>query len=364
MIGMNDVKELLTQADDRTLTMYVNVDNARRENQADFAAWRIEVKNALDNMARGLTNEQKEAWPYIRDWVDEFVRSYEPSAKTLVIVAGSSYQNTFELPFAIDDETQVFMGRPQIGPLLWLIDEYESYLIVMADQEKARFFTTYLGSMGFQGGMESDVHEYDFAERTSTFPGANVSQGSNVHGSSAVDDFQGTLNEHRKRFYKEIIDQIGTMMQGNDTRRIILGGSEQTGHQLYNLMDERMQAKVVTIKGVPMYSTPAEILSFVQDAALEYERQEEMILVDQVVNFAKGGGRGALGVDEVRAAMDMQRVETLVMVYPFENEEISSELAFRALELNSAVELVHGEAAALLHDEAQGGIGARLYYTL
>jgi hypothetical protein len=364
MIGMNDVKEVLTQADDRTLTLYINVDNARPENQADFSAWRIEVKNALDDMARGLTHAQKEAWPYIRDWVENFIRSYEPSGKTLVIIAGSSYQQMFELPFAVDDETQVFMGRPQVGPLLWLIDEYEPYLIVMADQEKARFFTTYLGSMGFQGGMESDVHEYDFAERTSTFPSANVSQGSNVHGSSAVDDFQNTLNEHHKRFYREIVNQISTMVRDQDARRIIIGGSEQTGHEIYNLMGERMQAKVVTIKGIPMYRSPAEILGDVQNAALEYERQEEMILVDQVINFAKAGGRGALGVDAVREAMDMQRVETLVMVYPFEDVDISNDLAFRALELNSAVELVHGEAATLLHDEAKGGIGARLYYTL
>ena len=52
-----------------------------------------------------------------------------------------------------------------------------------------------------------------------------------------------------------------------------------------------------------------------------------------------------------------------VLNWPLRNETVGNELAFRALQLNSNIELVHGDAAALLHGEGND-VGARLYYTL
>jgi hypothetical protein len=55
-------------------------------------------------------------------------------------------------------------------------------------------------------------------------------------------------------------------------------------------------------------------------------------------------------------------VELLVLLWPPQNEDLASDLAYRALQLNSGIELVHGDAGSLLHSE--GGVGARLYYAL
>ncbi len=358
MFGLSDVKQLLTQTDERTLTMYVDVDNATPENQAAMPAWHIWVKNTLDQLSTTLNGDQRESWDYIRDWVRDFIVSYEPTDKGLVIIAGPSYQHTYNVPMKL--ENQAYFGTPTVGPLLWMIDEYEPYLVVMVDQEKARFFVSYLGSVGFQEGMNIDIDDYDFAERTTMHgPGPGIDNAA-VHGGTGKDDFKDMIDEFRARFYRDVVDNIARLREKHKVRRVIIGGSEQSAHAVHNFMDDHQKASVVAVMSIPMRSNMQQIQEHVVSAALEHERDQELELVSQVIDFAKSGGRGALGRQAVRDALDMQRVETLILPYPMGDED--NDLAFRALQLNSNVELVHGEAASRLHEE--GDIAARLYYAL
>jgi hypothetical protein len=360
MIDMNDVKQLLTRADEHTLTLYLNVDNATPENQAVVPAWQTWLQNELGALEGRLDKEQKAALPFIRDWLNTFTKDFQPSSKGLVIIAGSSFQNTYELPLAF--QNQAFFGKPQVLPLLWTIDEYEPYLVVMVDQEKAKFFVSYLGEMGFQEGVNLDVDEYDFAEKTiMSNPGPGIDNGA-VHGGTGQDDFRDTLDEHRARFYRDAITHIERLMQKHNAERIVLAGNERAAHAVQNEMSDKLKAAVIGIVNIPMYATMAQILEQALPAALEFERKQELELVSQVIDFAKSRGRGALGYEAVNEALDMQRVELLVLLWPSPNEEQSNDLAFRALQLNSNIELVHGEAANRLQSE--GGVAARLYYAL
>ena len=375
MLGINDVKALLSQTNERTLTLFVDVDNATRENQASVPAWNIWIRNQLDSFGKQFTGDEANQWDAIRERVAAFASSYTPSNKTLVIFANESDLTTYELPMKLD-ENQLSFGRPQVNHLLWMIDEYEPYLLVLVDQEKARFFVTYLGSVGFQGGLKIDIEQYDFRERDSlnssrggTGGGIGAGSGAGVGGGTeggthgmGDEKFEAMIDEHRNRFYREIVDHVTTLQKQHQTDRIIIGGSEQAGHAVRNAMHAEMQKRVVGVVGIPLHETPEQILQRVQPLALEFERKQEFELVSQVIDFAKSGGRGALGRAAVNEALEMQRVETLVLIWPSANEVEDNELAFHALQLNSDVELVHGEAADLLHSE--GDVAARLYYTL
>lgn len=361
MLGINDVKALLSQTDERTLTLFVDVDNATPENQASAPAWKIWIKNQLDRFGGSVAADERGAWQRIHERVTDFVKSYTPGDKTLVLFANEADVTTYELPIKLE-ENELTFGRPQIGQLLWMIDEYEPYLLVLVDQEKARFFVSYLGTVGFQGGLESDVEQYDFRERTKMSPPGPGLDNAAVHGGAGVDQFESMLDEHRNRFYRQVAEHIGELQKKHKTDRIIIGGGEQSAHAVKNTLDEALHQHVVGIVNIPMHESPEEILKRVQPMALEYERKQEFELVSQVINFAKAGGRGALGRDAVNEALDMQRVELLVLIWPSPNEEKDNELAFRALQLNGNVELVHGEAASLLHSE--GDVAARLYYAL
>jgi peptide chain release factor subunit 1 len=360
MIKLDDVKKLLIENTDDVLTLYLNVDNATPENQAVTPAWRVWVKNTLRDIPSNLDGTHTETWTAARDWVQDYLNEYAPQSKSLLIFAGANTQQVYEFPFRF--ENHAAFGKPLVGPLLWAIDEYQPYAVVMVDKEAARFFTSYLGSTDFQDAVEIDLEDYDFAQKT-LMPSASAGTGGHIMGQgSNRAAFEDMIDEHRNRFYRQVVEHTGKLLEKQDIERLILGGSTESTHAVKNLMPDRMKAQVVDVVNLPMRYTPTEIFQHILPAALENERRTEIELVNQVIDFAKSKGRGALGEKTVTEALDMQRVELLVIAWPPSNESLANELAFRALQLNSEIELVHGEAAERLN--AEGGLGARLYYAL
>jgi hypothetical protein len=90
MFQLDDVKQLLQQADDHMLTLYLAADPGARENQAAPPAWRIWLKDAL----REIEHDQNgnSAWPAIGARAEEFFLEYRPSSKGLALFTGADFQ--------------------------------------------------------------------------------------------------------------------------------------------------------------------------------------------------------------------------------------------------------------------------------
>jgi hypothetical protein len=355
MLNLDELKQMImeTEGGESTLSLYLDVDPGKQENQSTQPAWRIILKDIL----RDVENQHKSGagWQAIKERFDAFFESYNVNSKGLGVFFTPTSERIYELPVPV--ESRWAFGKPLIAPLLWAIDEYEPYLIVMVDQEKAELLTMYLGSAKVEDRLESDLESYEFKQKTLMPSGAQgITEGSNR------DAFQSTINAHVNRFHREVVQHIEELVKKNSHIRIIVGGEEQAAHAVYDLMPQHLTDTVVKVMPIPMRSNQAQVMEQVLPVATEYEREQEMNLVDQVIDFAKAGGRGALGRKAVEEALVMQRVETLILPWPATDDHEATDLAARAFASGGAVELVHGAAAARLKEE--GGIAARLYYTL
>jgi peptide chain release factor subunit 1 len=353
VLQLDDIKQLLSQSDEHTLTVYLTVDPAAQENQAVNPAWRTWLKNAL----RGIDANGTETWADIRTRVEDYFAAYEPNSKGLVMFVGPDIEQVYELPVAF--ENQVTFGKAMVAPLLWAIDEYENYLVVMVDHEKARFFTAYLGDIGFQQELMLELDTHDWREKTGAPPSTS---GPSLGRGSSEDDFDNRVAEHVQRFYRDVAARVEGLTGKYQIGRIILAGDEQSAHAVQAALPEKLAERVVGVMAIPMRYGAREIMEHAQPRALEYERELEMTLVNQVIDLAKSGGRGALGRDDVMSALEQQRVEVLVMPWPIEDSTLAEDLPERVFASSGEIELVHGEAAERLKEE--GGLGARLYYAL
>lgn len=363
MFNLEDVKQMLTQADENTLSVYLNVNNAAQENQASPPAWQTWLRNALNDTGKGVSKAQRQSWEALVEQVQQYLEGYTPSSKSLILFSGAGWDAVQAYELNLPVENQISYGAPNVAPLLWIIDEYEPYLVVLVDQEEARFFTSNLGSIGFDESVERSEDVSEWREKTiMSNPGPGVDHGA-VHGGSGRDDFEKRMDEQRIRLYRDAAAHIEKLMQQHGAQRVIFGGAEQSAHAVVHLLPDKLKSAVVGILPIPVRNSTAQIFEQVLPAAQEFERQRELEMVTQVIDFARAGGRGALGRKDVLLAMDMQRVERLVMSWPPADNDLATELALRALSLNSGIELVHGEAGEILTDQAEG-IAARLYYAI
>lgn len=358
MINLDDVKQLLAQGSSQTLSLYLDVDASKQENQAAQPAWRIFVKNALqeaESTARGT-----EGWGQIRSRAEQFVESYAPEAKACAAFFTTDSQDIFELPVPV--EARWSFGKPDIVPLLWAIDEYEQYLIVMVDKEKAELLTAYLGGATVESRLESDIDEYDFQEKTLMPATSAVAGGHMLTQGSNREAYERMINEHIARFHRDVVQQVEDFARKHPGIRVVIGGEEQSAHAVHKLLPQHFSGSLVGVLPLPLKLSDGEILQHLQAPAEEFERRQEMELLNQVIDFARSGGRGALGHKAVDEALTMQRVELLLLPYPLDDPAEAAELTARAFESGGRVELLHGEAGVRLSDE--GGVAARLYYAL
>lgn len=353
MIQLDDVKQLLERSSDRTLTLYLMVDPAAQENQAPTPTWRIWLKDALKSIE--TDRNVNAVWPAIRARVEAFFAGYRPSSKGLALFIGPDFQQVYELPVPL--ENQAAFGRPPVAPLLWAIDEYERYLIVTVDREQARFYTAQLGEVGFQGEMQLALDTTDWRRKSGSQPSTATPS---LGRGSSEGDFDDRVGEEVRGFHRQVADQVERLARKHGLRRIVLGGSEEAALQVNALLPKAVAGGVVEVLSIPMRYGAHQVLQQVQPLALEYERRVEMVLVEQVIDLAKAGGRGALGQEAVSRALERGQVELLLAPWPLEDEPAFRELAERALTGTAGIELVRGPAAERLRSE--GGLGARLYY--
>lgn len=360
MIALDDLKTLLEQDESHVLSLYLQVDPALQENQAATPAWMIYAKNALRDIRASVGDEQRDLWASIEDRVTQYLDGMTVNSKGLVLIVGSDFVYDYTLPVR-PAENLVKFGKPIVGPLLWLMDEYERYLVVLVDQEEAHFLSTYLGEIGREEAMASDRFTFDFREKTlnprAGMPGAgSITQGSNR------DEFDDQMDEWIARFHRDVAQRISELMEKLDAKRVVIGGNEKTAHAVKGYLPQPVADAVVGILGIPFHESDAEVMARVLPLALDYERQKEGELVDFMIDQAKAGGRGALGIKDVELALAMQRVQTLVVSWPTDDLNRLEELSLKTLRSNSQVELVHGAPADRLN--AEGGVGAVLYYAL
>lgn len=355
MLNINDLQNLLQTDSDKVLSLYLHVDPAHQPNQNETRAWNIYVKNALKTVANtdGIDSDA------IAKHTKQYLDNYSPSSKSLVLfVNEDGVIKDVDLPIAIDNYHAV--GEIDVVHLLWAMDEYERYLVVLVDSEQARFMSAYLGGATENDEMKIDFDDYDF--RNKQFIHVNQSaQGDGLQGSGG-EQFEAMKDEHIRRFHDDVAEQIREAINDTGANRVILGGSEQAAHQVQRLMHDTIKNRMVDILPITLEASESDVASAIRDTALNYERSQELDLVNEVISLAKSGGRGALGVDDIRDALEMQQVELLVLPYPMDDENVASNLTSMALEVGAEIELVHGSAAARLRQEANAA--ARLYYAM
>jgi len=365
LLNLNDIKTLTSNSDGRVFSLYLNVDNSLPENQATQPAWRIFVKNALKETAEAVSESDQPAWVDISKRVEAYFETYSPTSRGLALFYGTDLQTVYELPVP-PHQNEHYFGDVNIAPLLWLIDEYEQYLIVLVDREEAQLLTTYLGDTSRQEAMASDRFSFDFKEKT-MMPrpsGPQADAGGAITGGSQKDAFADKMDDYVAKFHQDVAQRVRNWLKTHGAQRVIIGGDEKSAHAVHDELHDAVLPHVVTVMSIPFQESDNQVMKRILPIALDYEREKELETVRTVVGLAKTeGGRGVVGYEAVEQAVQMQQVDLLIAPWPLDDAARFHTLTVQAFTHgNATIELVHGEAADLLR--AEGGIAARLFYAI
>lgn len=335
--------------DEPILTAYVDLDTTNPDSQRDRPAWQIELKNEAKRLEAKLDPEQLKRRDTQKKWVhtEEMVMSYLQGRKTTgrSVVLFTNLEDIIGVDLPVPMETRLYYGLPQIKDLLFALDQFKKYLVVLCSGAEVRIIEVFLARTTDELRVETE-HELArlFGRNSKT---------------QTVESRRDA--EFERRHAREVAEGINEYFLGDpDFERLILGGNQKQAHAVKNALHPAVRETLVAVESIDFKQADIEIARKVKAIADRYELEHDLAVVDDLVARYNRNRTAVVEAEGVELALKQGRVKTLVIPYPIDSEQFDA-LIVDATTGGASIEFVYGEAAEKLKNF--GGIGATLFYS-
>jgi hypothetical protein len=227
------------------------------------------------------------------------VKAYKPDAKTLVLFSDQASDLFWAKGLHVPIREIAVWGRGLfLRPLIAALDEYEGYVVALADRERARLFLSHMGELEeFAGLFEPDVRQ-------------RKTVGTDNWRSQA--NFQRHAEEHALSHFHAVGQALLEADQKRNFDRLILAGGPRSRSQIELALPKRLRRKVVASVDLPVDASRDEVLEAVQRIEEEVERKEEVRVVEELLTAAGKGQAATVGLDSTLEAVAQGQVYKLI----------------------------------------------------
>jgi peptide chain release factor subunit 1 len=373
MLNQAQISELETfdANGDQVLSAYLDLDPARQHRREYRISFDDFVKQAREGVAEASRAEFAQEVARAQDWLE----NQEPRGKGLALFSCAKrglWQAHF-LPTRVENHF-AFEAKPDLAPLLEILDEYERYAVALVDKGKARFFSIFVG----------EIEEVDSFE--------DVIPKKHDQGGPSQARYQRHHEEHVHWHLKRVAQHLATLQRRRGFDRLILAGPSEAISELRRLLPAALAHRVVAVIPAEMFATDAELLKKTLEVERHVEREAEDRVLGELLDEAGAGQRATCGVAPTLEALWLGDVLTLVVAEGVHapgsectecrrlqpgtiatcsacgkamqpTHDLFHRAMSRAREQAGGVEVLHDDAAQKLIG-AGGGMGALLRYRL
>jgi len=371
MFSDQDLNDLVAfRSDDApVLSLYLNVDPTQQTTD--------QYKLTLRSMLKEVAGEAAPADIEAVERYLNFSRDWQGKGLALFSCQAAGYWRSFSLAVPVHNRAYV-AHRPYIKPLSDVLDAYGRYGVILVGREGARLFLFNLGEL-----VETTGTLGEEVRRTKNGGGSGVTGMRGGGGARTARREEATI----QRNLKEVVEAIGSFIDGNGCTRLVLGGTDDNLSRLYDMLPKALQDKVIGSFNVDLGASEGEVQTRSLDVIEEVAQKREMELVDELVAGWKRGGGATVGLSDTLAALQEHRARVLLVGAGYEEsgyrcpscryltlldteecplcgtrmeqvEDIVDTVVHRALEQGTVVEIVRGNEQL----EQMGSMGALLRY--
>lgn len=330
------------------LSVYVDVDSTNPANQSLQPAWEIELKNEFKRIESQLDSDElkrldvQKTWTQTEQMVMHHLQGRKPTGRSVVLF--TDLKDMISVDLAVPVNTRLYYGLPQVKHLLFALDQYKKYLVILLSGSEVRLVEVFLTRAKNEIKVETD-HELArrFGRKSKTLAADRRDQ------------------EFERRFVREVAAEINQyFLEDVECERMIFGGNPKQAHAVISALHPAVRDMVVSVETIDFKLPDHEVASMVQPIAYSYEQEHDVGVVDDLVNRFNRRGPAIIEKQGVENALVQGKVKTLVIPYPIDTEEFDSLIIDVTLS-GAEIEFVYGEGAEKL--KQFGGIGATLYYS-
>jgi hypothetical protein len=343
------------------LSVFLGFDPADRG-----GAWRTELRNGLDSILETQQEAEHDRRVALRATAKRLTERFEdgdlrpPPRGEVGFVEVSEKEGTehwFGTAVAPVAEACVEFGAdPVVAPLFDVCGQAGARGVALLSSERVRLLRCAEATLEDLEDWELSVTMLDWRERKSQSSN-NPARAQGV-SSSGHDQFDERLDHNRQRFLGECGGLAARRLGEDGIEELIVFGPSKD-MESFRAGFGSAGAKLTAGGDQELISIPkGKLNEVVSEVASRLDQERDGAVVEQAIAGAKGGGRGATGLQEVKEALVEGRVEHLVFDGAIGQEGES--LIRAAMSSGARVTMVRDELAAPLN-EAEG-VAAVLRY--
>ena len=314
MISYDDIRQLQqypSGPDSCILSLYVNIDQSNAANLN--RGFITQVENLVRRMAddQGLSHREHFAAECERALA--FLNDYSARGKGLVIFSDSKQDFWWQRDLQVEVPTGVRWSQmPWVRPLLELLEDHDTFAVVLTDKQRARVLTVDASGMEQHAEVLSDV------------PNKHATTGTD-HIMSQT-QMQRDHTEHVRAHVHRVIDELTNVVDRLNLARVVIGGPVEATSTLANELPKRLQQMVIGTIGVPLDANYERLSNELRKVQQQTEGEDEARMVESLITAAMKGDRAVLGISDTLSAIQEQRVYRLIVArdYHIEGKECSS----------------------------------------
>jgi hypothetical protein len=343
------------------LSVYLGFDPADRG-----GAWRTELRNGLDAVLEVQQEAEHDRRVALRATAKRLTERFEdgdlrPPPRGEVGFVEVAEEEGVEHWFGVGvppvaSACVEFGQEPVVAPLLDLCGHGAARGVVLLSSERVRLLRCAEGALEDLEDWELSITSLDWRERKSQSTN-NPARAQGV-SSSGHDQFGERLDHNRQRFLSECGGLAARSLEEDGLEELIVFGPAKDVESFKSGYGSP-RAKLTVGGDQDLISVPTGQLSDVVAGAVDHlDEERDRAVVERALNEAKGGSRGAVGLQETKEALAEGRVDHLVFDGAIGEEGES--LIRAAFASATRVTVVRDELAAPLA-EAEG-VAAVLRY--
>ncbi len=304
LLQRSQLRELLnyeTREGNKVLSLYLNVDPLDPANAK--GGFKVRLEELLKRIESNLkAQEDLLAFSERKNAAERYVGHLIPKGKTLVMFLDGSGGLDIQEELQVEIHSQAyFRDYPVIRPILEILETAESYLLVLMDREKAKFFSLFLGSL------------LELKEISSEPPVKHRQTSGTDHLRSQM-VLQRRAATWSNKFLKSVVDATEELGESQDLDALILSGTEEVVAEFKRLLPKHWKDRIVGTVKLPVTASKGEILEATSSIVAKRELFAEKELVEDLITSAQKGEKAVLGINPTLNAINEGRV--YLLVYP------------------------------------------------
>lgn len=264
------------------------------------------LEQDFDQIAQQVKNRDTglESFEADRQRIMDYINTEAPvDVRGLAIFACNAEGVWQALPLQVPVETQLVEDRfAHTFNLARILDDYETYAVVLVDSQESRIFVVSLNEAEQAGGSEASDEIRRFEA-----------------GGWAQMLFQRRIDNVIKAHTRDMADQLWRIAKRYDVKHVVLAGNDSIKGAVRDSLPQQIKDIVVDFIHIDLTANLQSILETIEPMMRDVERQQEAADVDTLeAQVNTKGGLAVIGIENTALVLSKGQVRQLIIHQGFQ----------------------------------------------